>query len=125
MARRWLWSVLFVCVLALPGCGDDAEVQQELADRAAEIGVSAELIRVVDLPDHQPAWQSVSAPAGAVDAETLRQAVEGAHAPDAGELEELFPAEHRPPERTPVERGDLPPHGDGAPQNPDGTGQEG
>lgn len=56
-----------------------------------------------------------------VDAATLRAAGEAVRVPGAAELDDVFadvPAEVGPP----VERGDLPEHGDGAPRNPTGAG---
>ncbi|MCC2334982.1 hypothetical protein [Cellulomonas wangsupingiae] len=56
-----------------------------------------------------------------VDAATLRAAGKAVRVPGAGELDTVFadvPEEIGPP----VERGDLPEHGDGAPINPTGEG---
>ncbi|NEB12393.1 hypothetical protein G3I32_26760 [Streptomyces coelicoflavus] len=58
----------------------------------------------------------VSAEQDAVPRDVLRAAALAAHRPDAAETDRLLPsAEAAPP--TPVERGDLPPFGDGAPDN--------
>lgn len=63
----------------------------------------------------------VSAEADAVSRDVLHAAALAAHRPDAAEAEGLLPsADPAPP--TPVERGDLPPFGDGAPDNHVGVG---
>lgn len=51
----------------------------------------------------------------AVDRDTLRRAAESGHPADDRELDALLPEQTAPP--APVERGDLPPVGDGAPNN--------
>ncbi|MGW1881977.1 hypothetical protein [Streptomyces sp. NPDC001970] len=56
-----------------------------------------------------------------VDRATLRRAVESAHRADDTELDAVLPAEPAAP-ASPVERGDLPPVGDGAPNNDVGAG---
>ncbi|MCW5254324.1 hypothetical protein [Streptomyces sp. SHP 1-2] len=58
----------------------------------------------------------VTAERDAVRREVLRAAARGAHRPDAAEAAELLPPP-RPGATVPVERGDLPPVGDGAPDN--------
>lgn len=61
----------------------------------------------------------VSAAETAVDRDTLRAAALAAHRPTDTELAFLLPHRHRdkpPPHGMPVERGDLPPVGDGAPR---------
>ena len=55
-----------------------------------------------------------------VDAATLREAAAGVRVPRADELDTLF--EELPTPGPPVERGDLPPEGDGAPMDPPGVG---
>ncbi|MFD7276440.1 hypothetical protein ACFV80_05155 [Streptomyces sp. NPDC059862] len=50
-----------------------------------------------------------------VSRDVLREAALGAHHPSAAELDTLLPA--APDAAEPVERGDLPPAGDGAPNN--------
>ncbi|MER6998428.1 hypothetical protein [Streptomyces sp. NPDC000410] len=52
----------------------------------------------------------------AVDRDTLRRAAEAAHRADDRELDEILPEKQAAPP-SPVERGDLPPAGDGAPRN--------
>jgi hypothetical protein len=52
---------------------------------------------------------------GDVSREVLRHTALGAHRPGAGELDALLP--EAPEGAEPVERGDLPPAGDGAPDN--------
>ncbi|WP_340561049.1 hypothetical protein [Streptomyces sp. GSL17-111] len=51
--------------------------------------------------------------------ETLRQAADEAHRAEGAELDEILPPLSDAP--APVERGDLPEHGDGAPQDPPGV----
>ncbi|AKZ58879.1 putative membrane lipoprotein [Streptomyces ambofaciens ATCC 23877] len=58
----------------------------------------------------------VSAEEGAVPRDVLREAALAAHRPDAAEAARLLPPAGPAP-GTPVERGDLPPVGDGAPDN--------
>ncbi|MFF9454133.1 hypothetical protein [Streptomyces flaveolus] len=58
----------------------------------------------------------LSAEADAVPREVLREAAEAVHRPDAAEAAATLPSP-RPAAGTPVERGDLPPVGDGAPDN--------
>lgn len=55
-----------------------------------------------------------------VEAETLRAAAEAVRVPGADELDHLF--SDVPTGQTAVERGDLPPEGDGAPLNEPGPG---
>ena len=55
-----------------------------------------------------------------VEAATMRAAAEGVRAPSADELGPLFA--DVPTAQTPVERGDLPPKGDGAPLDQPGAG---
>lgn len=55
-----------------------------------------------------------------VDAATLRAAAEAVRVPGGAELDRLF-ADVPTPE-PPVQRGDLPPNGDGAPLDPSGAG---
>lgn len=57
---------------------------------------------------------------GAVDRDTLRRAAKAAHPADDRELDEILPQRQEP--TAPVERGDLPPVGDGAPNNDVGAG---
>ncbi|MGY3679857.1 hypothetical protein [Streptomyces sp. TE33382] len=52
-----------------------------------------------------------------VDRDTLRAASEAAHRADDRELDEILPPAGQAPGAGPVERGDLPPVGDGAPNN--------
>jgi hypothetical protein len=64
----------------------------------------------------------VSAVASAVDRAVLRSAALSAHRPTDAELAHLLPPAHHgkpspPPHGIPIERGDLPPVGDGAPRN--------
>jgi hypothetical protein len=58
----------------------------------------------------------VSAETDAVPRDVLRAAALAAHRPDAAETDALLPPVEPAP-ATPVERGDLPPFGDGAPDN--------
>ncbi|AXL91684.1 hypothetical protein C4J65_27855 [Streptomyces sp. CB09001] len=58
----------------------------------------------------------VSAEQDAVPRDVLRAAALAAHRPDAAETDRLLPSAEPAP-ATPVERGDLPPFGDGAPDN--------
>ncbi|MFD7466528.1 hypothetical protein [Streptomyces tendae] len=58
----------------------------------------------------------VSAETDAVPRDVLRVAALAAHRPDAAETDALLPSVEPAP-ATPVERGDLPPYGDGAPDN--------
>ncbi len=58
----------------------------------------------------------VSAETDAVPRDVLRAAALAAHRPDAAETDRLLPSAEPAP-TTPVERGDLPPFGDGAPDN--------
>jgi catechol 2,3-dioxygenase-like lactoylglutathione lyase family enzyme len=55
-----------------------------------------------------------------VEAATLRAAAEGVRVPGEDELRHLFA--DIPMAQSPVERGDLPPNGDGAPLDPPGVG---
>lgn len=55
-----------------------------------------------------------------VDRHTLRSAAQAAHPADDRELDEILPEKTAP--ASPVERGDLPPVGDGAPNNDVGVG---
>lgn len=55
-----------------------------------------------------------------VEAATMRAAAEGVRVPGAEELGHLFA--DVPTTEVPVERGDLPPNGDGAPLDPPGVG---
>jgi hypothetical protein len=50
-----------------------------------------------------------------VDRDTLRAAAKAAHLADDQELDEILP--HQQASASPVERGDLPAEGDGAPDN--------
>ncbi|MFG3154778.1 hypothetical protein ACGF7W_22325 [Streptomyces sp. NPDC048219] len=63
----------------------------------------------------------LSADADAVPREVLREAAESVHRPDAAEAADTLPSP-RPAATAPVERGDLPPVGDGAPDNSVGLG---
>ncbi|WP_413759426.1 hypothetical protein [Streptomyces sp. MMBL 11-3] len=58
-----------------------------------------------------------------LDRAALRDAAEAVHRPDAAELAALLPPAPVTPATEPVERGDLPPAGDGAPDN--GVGASG
>ncbi len=58
-----------------------------------------------------------------VDRATLRSAARAAHLADDHELDQVLPPAGGDPGRRPVERGDLPPVGDGAPDN--GVGASG
>lgn len=62
----------------------------------------------------------LSADPALVDRDTLRAAAEKAHRADAAELDAVLPKKTSP--ATPVERGDIPSDGDGAPQDPPGVG---
>ncbi|MFI9612299.1 hypothetical protein ACIHCM_11580 [Streptomyces sp. NPDC052023] len=55
-----------------------------------------------------------------VSRDVLREAALGAHRPSAGELDALLPSA-APAPTAPLERGDLPPVGDGAPRDEVGT----
>ncbi|MFC7816048.1 hypothetical protein ACFUTR_15565 [Streptomyces sp. NPDC057367] len=57
----------------------------------------------------------LSAGTDSVPRAVLREAAVSAHRPDAAEATEILPSPR--PDTTPVERGDLPPFGDGAPDN--------
>ncbi|MET9773635.1 hypothetical protein ABZ023_05110 [Streptomyces sp. NPDC006367] len=63
----------------------------------------------------------LSAEAGAVPRDVLREAAVSVHRPDAAEAAATLPSP-RPAATAPVERGDLPPEGDGAPDNSVGIG---
>ncbi|MET9254997.1 hypothetical protein [Streptomyces sp. NPDC003717] len=63
----------------------------------------------------------VSAESAAVPRAALRAAALGAHRPDAAETAALLPAP-APAPTAPLERGDLPANGDGAPRNDVGVG---
>ncbi|WP_151475508.1 hypothetical protein [Streptomyces albicerus] len=63
----------------------------------------------------------LSADANHVDRAVLREAAEAVHRPDANELTALMPPAPEGAATEPVERGDLPPVGDGAPNNEVGT----
>ncbi|MFE2977123.1 hypothetical protein [Streptomyces sp. NPDC059258] len=52
-----------------------------------------------------------------VDRATLRSAARAAHRADDYELDQVLPSAEEGSGRQPVERGDLPPEGDGAPNN--------
>ncbi|WP_116947075.1 hypothetical protein [Jiangella endophytica] len=171
---RW---VLVVALFAVPACGSESGEPasgEELASRAASIGVDPEAVYAVSLDGFEPASQSVgvsgeagfsaayvsadggvamlttdprggtgtgcvvagdqrecvavhdgvavtlSAGADVADEDTLRAAAEGAHPPSADELAELFEAVPDG-DGAPVERGDLPSSGDGAPLDPEGA----
>lgn len=60
---------------------------------------------------------TVSAELPGVDRATLRTAAEGAHLADDAELDRILPPLGQAPGSQPIERGDLPPEGDGAPDN--------
>ncbi|MFD9907851.1 hypothetical protein [Streptomyces sp. NPDC059063] len=62
----------------------------------------------------------VAADPKAVSRAVLRAAAEKVHRADDRELDAILP--ERVPGGEPVERGDLPPNGDGAPQDPPGAG---
>ncbi|MFH9073013.1 hypothetical protein [Streptomyces alboflavus] len=62
----------------------------------------------------------LSADPDLVDRDTLRAAAEEAHRANAAELDAVLPEKTSP--ATPVERGDIPREGDGAPQDPPGAG---
>ncbi|MFI9582986.1 hypothetical protein ACIHCQ_14320 [Streptomyces sp. NPDC052236] len=62
----------------------------------------------------------IGADQAAVDRDTLRAAAKAARPADDQELDELLPEQQAP--ASPVERGDLPPEGDGAPNNDVGAG---
>ncbi len=171
MRRRWVLVLLPLLVPA--ACGSGPADADELASRAASIGVDPDVVYAVSLDGFEPASQSVgvygdagfsvayTSPAGgfaqlttdprggtdagcvavddqrecvavhdgvavrlsaagdAVDEDTLRAAVEGAHPPSADELAALFA--DVPDGGEPVDRGDLPPVGDGAPVDPEGA----
>ncbi|WP_200301829.1 hypothetical protein [Streptomyces adelaidensis] len=68
----------------------------------------------------------ISAATATVDRDVLRAAALAAHRPTDAELAFILPPRHdgkhpRPPGGMPIERGDLPPRGDGAPNNQAGT----
>jgi hypothetical protein len=64
----------------------------------------------------------VSGEADAVPREVLRAAARAAHRPDAAETAALLPPADPAATEPPVERGDLPSFGDGAPRNDVGAG---
>ncbi|MFF7363342.1 hypothetical protein [Streptomyces sp. NPDC008125] len=66
---------------------------------------------------------TVSAELTAVDRATLREAAEAAHRADDAELDRILPSLGQAPGSQPIQRGDLPPEGDGAPNN--GVGASG
>ncbi|MEU1089377.1 hypothetical protein ABZ401_21600 [Streptomyces sp. NPDC005892] len=66
---------------------------------------------------------TVSAALPGVDRATLRTAADAAHLADDAELDTILPPLGGAPGSQPVERGDLPPEGDGAPDN--GVGASG
>ncbi|TDC49170.1 hypothetical protein E1212_18925 [Jiangella ureilytica] len=171
---RWVVPLGVVTVAA---CGSAAADADELASRAAAIGVDPDVVYAVALDGFEPVSQSVgvsgdagfstayvsaeggvvmlttdprgatstgcgvsgeqqecvavhdgvavtlTAPAGVVDEDALRAAVAGAHPPSSEELAALFasmPADGGDG-GGPVERGDLPAEGDGAPLDPEGA----
>jgi hypothetical protein len=59
----------------------------------------------------------ISAGTALVDRDVLRAAARAAHRPADAELAFLLPHMPPPPPGEPIERGDLPSHGDGAPNN--------
>lgn len=63
----------------------------------------------------------VSSRKDSTDRETLREAAEAAHRAEGSNLDSVLPP---PPDlpRVPVKRGDMPEHGDGAPDNSVGVG---
>ncbi|MEV0226111.1 hypothetical protein [Streptomyces sp. NPDC050704] len=63
----------------------------------------------------------LSTDANTVDRTVLREAAAAVHHPDAAELAALLPPAPEGAATEPVERGDLPPVGDGAPDNEVGT----
>ncbi|MFJ8249006.1 hypothetical protein [Streptomyces sp. NPDC094466] len=73
--------------------------------------------------DHAYAWEqgglvvTVSGAPEEVDRATLRSAARAAHRADDHELDQVLPPVGDAPGQPPVERGDLPPVGDGAPDN--------
>ncbi|MGW1464814.1 hypothetical protein ACWCPT_10775 [Streptomyces sp. NPDC002308] len=60
---------------------------------------------------------TVSAGLPGVDRATLREAAEAAHLADDAELDRILPPLGQAPGSQPIQRGDLPPEGDGAPNN--------
>ncbi|WP_328719499.1 hypothetical protein OHT52_08365 [Streptomyces sp. NBC_00247] len=60
---------------------------------------------------------TVSAELAAADRDTLRAAADAAHLADDAELDTVLPPLGQAPGSQPIERGDLPPEGDGAPDN--------
>ncbi|MBB5788212.1 hypothetical protein [Jiangella mangrovi] len=70
---------------------------------------------------HDGVAVTLTAPAGVADEETLRAAVEDAHPPSSDELDALFASVDGGDGGSPVERGDLPAEGDGAPLDPEGA----
>lgn len=60
---------------------------------------------------------TVSGTRAEVDRATLRSAARAAHRADDHELDRVLPSADEGPGQQPVERGDLPPVGDGAPNN--------
>ncbi|TDE02417.1 hypothetical protein [Jiangella asiatica] len=73
---------------------------------------------------HDGVAVALGAGVGTVDREALADAVAGAHPPTADELDELFPPERGDPGGAPVDRGDLPAEGDGAPINYEPSGSD-
>ncbi|TDD71988.1 hypothetical protein E1262_04530 [Jiangella aurantiaca] len=191
-SRRWVLVLLLPPAVSLAACASGPADADELADRAASVGVDPEVVYAVSLDGFEPVSQSVGvygeagfgvayassdggmamlttdprgmtdadcraadgctpdgdgwyrvsgdqheyvalhdgvavaleAPVEAVDEDTLRSAVAGAHPPSADELAALF---EQVPDGggAPVERGDLPPAGDGAPVDSGGSGAAG
>ncbi|MBW1595723.1 hypothetical protein [Streptomyces sp. JJ38] len=77
------------------------------SEHGYERGADGHVIRVSSAPD-------------GTDRETLRKAAEAAHRADDSELDGVLPPLSDAP--APIERGDIPEHGDAAPQDPPGVG---
>ncbi|MYZ39069.1 MULTISPECIES: hypothetical protein [unclassified Streptomyces] len=116
--RRPLLLLLPAPALTSAACGTErahagaSADRAELDARARYMQSAIELIRVTEVDG--PVVR-LSAERATVDRETLRRAVESAHPATDTELDALLPEQTAP--ASPVERGDLPPVGDGAPNN--------
>ncbi|MFJ8074805.1 hypothetical protein ACIQ7Q_12960 [Streptomyces sp. NPDC096176] len=98
------------------GMGGTVECEQDGTNWYRTSGTEHEYVTEVD-----GRLVRLNADAGTVDRATLREAAEAAHAASDAELDAVLPPA-REDAGQPVERGDLPPAGDGAPNNEVGVG---